>query len=228
MKYEGDNKYYGPGIRENQYALCWLKLFKKRTEEDVDLLMSIVLTDSINEEDKVIGCQILVNIICERKLWVSEQLVSELIEIISSNVSRIQEWFLQGVTFKEGGNYPSSWDDLRRSAILDCIKKIAGYRRITSRPNPSLDVYTAIAKQLAYGIEKEEALTAVFDALKGIAKSKYGLSPQISLPQEVIDIVEDVCKGLYEWAGDDLMKQTMITTWTQKLWRISHKKKWSV
>lgn len=227
MKYEAENKYYGPGIRENYYAGQWLKLFEKRTEQDAELLMSIVLTDSINEEDKVIGLQILVGVIRERKLWVSEQLVAEMVEEISSNISRIQEWFVQST---EGGihGYPSSWDDSRRKAILKCIQDIVGYKRIASKPNPSLDVHTAIEKQLAMGIEKEAALTAVFDALKGIAKSKYGVSPSIALPQEVIDLVEQAHEELVNYTGDDVQLQARFANIKAKLWRISHKKRWAV
>jgi hypothetical protein len=215
------NIYYGLELMDNYYAKTWLKIFNDK-EKNADLLVSIISTDFEDEEDMVIGYEVLAKYIIDNNIYVSQNTLNNIVDNIKINLENVEHWFY-------GMNIKESLIKHRHEVIVNCINQFNSYKNIIpSNYCPLDDIKNIINKQVANGDSIEVSLTKTFETLKDIAKKEYGISAQISLPKEVIDSIEEVMKFMINQAGDDICKITNISNYISKLWKIINKKKWSI
>ena len=184
-----NNIYYGYGIDENRMFREWIAIFETK-EKKADLLSDIVDSDYEDDEDLSIGYQAIAVFIQKNHLWVSELLLSQIIANIGDNFKHIEEWFLGS---------DKSWIEKRRKVILDCIEDIGTWPKvICDNYDASIDLSQIIEKQLALGIDLEDALNYAFVSLKGIARNQYGIHANVTVPVDFSNKLENVLVRLKE------------------------------
>ena len=219
-----DNIYYGPTINENYYFREWQKIFTEK-EDSVSLLYSIVELDSENTEDLSIGAQAIACYIKQNKLWVSEEIVAGLVANISLNFEYIESWFSSSIN-KDIYGYNESWINKRRSALLKCITELSTWHKIVrNNYNISIELYNIIEKQKAFdGSDIGSILNNTFSKLKDIAKSNYGILPNIEIPKDISEILKDIKTHLNIICTND----STIMDSIKKIDNILSKKKWLI
>ena len=190
-----NNIYYGYGIDENRMFREWIAIFETK-EKKADLLSDIVDSDYEDDEDLSIGYQAIAVFIQKNHLWVSEPLLSQIVAIISDNYNHIKEWFDSSENLAE---YNPDWVEKRRRVILECIEDIGTWPKvICDNYDASIDLSQIIEKQLALGIDLEDALNYAFVSLKGIARNQYGIHANVTVPVDFSNKLENVLVRLKE------------------------------
>lgn len=190
-----NNTYYGYGIDENRMFCEWVAIFETK-EKKVDLLLEVVNSEFEDEEDLSIGCQAIAVFIQKNNLWVSESLLSQIIANISDNFKHIEKWFSSSDNLV---GYDKSWVEKRRKVVLECIEEIGTWPKVISNNyDASVDLLHVIEKQLALGINIQDALNYTFVSLKGIARNNYGNHPNVTVPVDFSNKLENVLVRLKE------------------------------
>lgn len=192
-----NNKYYGTSIDQNEMYESWISIFNTK-EKNVELLYKIVESDHSDDEDLSIGCQAIVSFTVKNNLWVSRSLVSLLINNILVNVEKIKEWLDTSIGEEVlSDSIVKTWIDNRLNSILSCIGTIRTWPKIIdANYNPTYDLEQIIEKQLALGLGIEDALGNIFMSNVNLAKNKYGIHPNISIPLSLSAKIEAISNDL--------------------------------
>jgi hypothetical protein len=189
------NIYYSYKINDNRMFKEWVTIFKRKEEKSVDLLFEIVNSEYVDDEDLSIGCQAISVFIQENHLWVSELLLSKIIANIADNLNHIEEWF----SLSTDSLKTESWVEKRRVVILECISEISTWPKVIKYDyDASIDLFNIIEKQLALGLNIQDILNYSFVSLKNIAKNKYGVHPNITIPIDFANKLENILVRLKE------------------------------
>lgn len=190
------NKYWGVGIDENKYYTEWVKIFEGK-EKNANLLYSIVKDDSIDEEDFSIGCQAIVKYIIKNSLWISSELFFDLVIGIKDNMKNLSSWFMSSEDIMSV--YQDDWVDKRKMVLTNCIENFNCCPKVVDSSFNSNDALNVIMeKQLALGMSAKSILNSMFSDFKVIAKGRYNIFPQVSVPDDFSKNLEDILIDLKE------------------------------
>jgi hypothetical protein len=190
------NKYWGTGIKENRYYTEWVKIFETK-DKNASTLYSILKDESCNSEDFSIGCQAIINFVVINSLWVSSELFFDLLVGVKENMKYIDEWF----TCSENIDtvYKNEWANERKNALINYIEEFNAWPKVVSNKYDINNVLSnAIEEQIALGTDVKVVLNNMFTGLKNIARSKYEVFPNITVPTDFNDKLTDVVISLRE------------------------------
>jgi len=194
------NKYWGFGIGENKYYVEWLKIFESK-EKNVKLLYSIIKDDSVDEEDFSIGCQAIVNYVIKNSLWISSELFFDLVIGIRENTKNLLSWFMSSEDILNvcPKDCIEDWAEKRKMVLNDCIEDFKCWPKVVdSNFNSMNSLNVIIEKQLALGIDIKNILSGLFLNFKDIAKCQYKVFPNIGIPTDFSNKLEDILISLKE------------------------------
>ena len=125
----------------------------------------------------------------------------------------------------------SSNDELRPRITVKNIEDAAG-EAAWATLEPFLNIEKGVREivniQLEEGKNIHDILSEVYKYLRKVS-SYFGVSEIIiDLPKDVCRLAEEARLEIVDRNGDDVFKQSIWNSVTQKLWKISNKLKWKI